>query len=345
MAAATSTGFVKSNYETVRQPLVTGQSSCVNEKNREVVEKALNNTDKNIPSRSLSALYELQLIQLPSELLILTFLQLSIKELLQMRLICSEFKTLIDTNPELQAYIAFQFLQETKLRWNISMEDLKVDYTNKKLSIEVNNNLSLAKLTQTNSALPLLTRILPWISHLIIKKGQSNELLELFTQLKKTQRLTTVYLLNCEIDGKAMQALLELSTRNPPYFYFCNVKTVDCELPLANSHLTVIDSNKAADYSIEKFVTKESDRIALNELSSQVENESSSSDLIVQQFESLNATIKADIIASIWYSYLMTGTNTCVPISKKSVSSFVSSSPHHPAVCAALKQVTLVYSS
>lgn len=291
-----------------------------------------------------------QFLELPEDLLVFILLQLPIEEIGKMAEGCHQLNKLIDTNEELQAYMACEKLKTLQIKCNIPKGDLKVDYTNKKVSVEVGNNLCLWKLTQKNAALPKLHQALPWISHLIIKGGQPNELIELFGQLMENKRLTTVFLLNCEVNSDAMQALSDLEAHSSvnnrsPYIYICNLKTSNCELPL---HLCIIDPSKASDYCLEKFLTTESDRIDLTELSKQVENDNSPSDLIVEKLESLNSTIKAVIIMSIWYSSVMPSKEAGLPISQKAVDnrvcSFVSSNPHSPAISAALKNAALALS-
>ncbi len=320
---------------------------------RPKIQDILRQTNKIGDLQSIKMLYQLQFIQLPDDLLVRILGQLPIKEIEKMAQCCHQLQQLINTNDELQSYIACEKLKALQTECNIPMGDLRVDYTNKKFSVEVGNNLCLWKLTQKNGALPKLHHTLPWISHLIVKDGEPNELIELFKQLKENKKLTTVFLLNCEMSPEAMKALSDFhafssNCQRPPYLYLCNLKTSNCELPQSDLPLCMIDPSKASDYCLEKFVTTESDRIDLNELSNQVENDASPSDLIVEKLGSLNSAIKTLIIMSIWYSSVMPAKEAGLPISKKAVDhrvcSFVFSNPHSPAISAALKSATLALS-
>jgi hypothetical protein len=336
------------NFQTISfgTPSVDDSSNALQVRIPSKIEDILRQTNTALDLQSK----QWQFLELPEDLLVFILLQMPIEGIGKMAEGCHQLKKLIDTNEELQSYIACEKLKSLQTKCNIPMEDLKVDYTNKKVSVEVGNNLCLWKLTQKNGALPKLHQTLPWISHLIVKDGEPNELIELFWQLMENKRLTTVFLLNCKVNSDAMQALSDLEAHSSvnnrsPYIYICNLNTSNCELPSNSAHLSIIDPSKASDYCIEKFVTTESDRIDLNELSKQVENDNSPSDLIVEKLESLNSAVKTAIILSIWYSTVMPTQDAGLPISRnaldRKVCSFVHSNPHSPAISAALKSAAL----
>jgi hypothetical protein len=298
----------------------------------------------------IAPLSELQFIQLPQELSLETLLLLPAEDLLKMRSICKYYKTFIDSSPELQTKIAHRYLQKMQPECHIPLNDLKIDMTHHKLSVEVDGNLCLWKLTQKSSH-PELNKTIPWISHLIVKEGKQKELTELFTQLQQSTRLVTLYLLNCEVDSKAIEALQLLLIPNdqglkPPVLYLCNLRPIACELPsqLSNSssNVVMIDSSKTGEYSIEKFLTKESDWIDLKELDSQVQNESFSGEWILRKMKEMHPIIQTGIISSIWHSKL-TPTSGATPqisrnVIRKKVFDFVSDEPHHPAVRVAVRK-------
>jgi hypothetical protein len=280
----------------------------------------------------------LSVTQLPGDPIALILHQLPLKDILNMRVACSMLQGFIDSNHDLQPLISYQKLKAMPGQYTIPIDDLKFDYTDEKLSVEVSNNLCLWKLTHTP-----LKQTLPWISHLIIKKGKPNELLELFNQLKENKRLTKIYLLNCEVDAEALNSLKQLQiafSSRIPDFYCCDLKTFNCEPPSYGPHLFMLEPNEAPEYSIERFVTKESDRIALKKFSDQVEKESPSGEQIVQNLESLKSVIKTGIISSIWFSTVMPINDTTSSFSKNNtdlaVTTFISMHPHHPAILAAL---------
>jgi hypothetical protein len=292
---------------------------------------------------------QLQLDQMPHELLLEILLLLPIENLLAMRLVCNPFKDLIDGTPELQVRIAYHLLQKMQPNCYIPLDDLKTDLTQNKLSVEVNNNLCLWKLTQDTSSLPQLNSTVSWINHLIVKNAKPKELTKLFTKLQENKRLLTLYLLNCEVDSEALTFLKLLQIRFAddqkfPIFYFCDLKAIDCELPIefstASSNIVLIESNRATAYSIERFLSEESDLIAAREFDLQVQNESSSGELVLKKMEALKSAIKAGIVSSIWHSKLMSQDSLTISKSlmQRVVKAFVVEYPHHPAVRAAAKK-------
>jgi hypothetical protein len=246
----------------------------------------------------------------------------------------------IDSDQELEPFISYEKLKIMPGENNIPIDDLKFDYTEGKLSVEVNNNLCLWKLTHT-----WLNQTLPSITYLIVKQGKSDELLELFNQLKETQRLTKIYLLNCELDANALNSLKQLqnpSSSRIPDFYCSDLKTLNCEPPSYGHNLYMLESNQEAEYSIDRLLTKDSDRVALKKFSEQVDMESPSGEQIVQNLESLRSVIKTGIISSIWFSAVMPVNGTNSSFSKNNtalaVTTFISMNPKHPAISAALNQ-------
>ncbi len=280
------------------------------------------------------------LIELPGDLILLILHILPIKDILNLRLVCLMLQRIIDSDPDLQSLISYEKLKIMPGQNNIPLNDLKFDYTDQKLSVEVNNNLCLWKLTHTP-----LKQTLPWINHLIVKNGKPEELLELFNQLKENQRLTKIYLLNCELDADASNSLKQL--QNPsfsriPDFYCSDLKTLNCESPSYGPHLYKLESNQESEYSIDRFVTKDSDRIALKKFSEQFERESPSGEKILENLESLKSVIKTGIISSIWFSAVMPVHGTNSSFSKNhtalAVTTFISMNPQHPSISAALNQ-------
>jgi hypothetical protein len=343
-----------SNFELSIQPLLDNLESS-NSRKLEIVEKKFFQGPGQfltVPEPISQTQNQIIILfpQLPTELSSEILFLLPIEDLFRMQYICKQFKSFIDTNPKLQIKIAHHYLQTMQSKCNIPIDDLKIDLTNNKLSVEVNNNLCLWKLIQnTSSTSPQLNRTIPWISHLIIKNGEANELTELLIQLQgQTKRLLKLCLLNCEVDSKTIERLQKLlpSEHNlrPPVLYLGNLKPSDCELPsqlsMLSSHVVIIDPDKVNNYSIERFLTEESDVIALSELEQQFQNESLSGELILKKIKELHPIIQAGIVSSIWHSKLSPSTETA-PISIHSIQlrvySFVCQEPYNLAVQGAVK--------
>jgi hypothetical protein len=290
-------------------------------------------------------LSNLQLKQLPKELSLETFLFLPVEDLLKMRRVCKDYRDYIDSSPKLQTKIAYDYLVKRQPKANISLDDLKMFLTDHKLSVQINGALPLWKLTKE------LSPAIPWISHLIIKDGKKNELTDLFKQLKQSKRLTTLYLLNCQVDSNSINALQSLipldglKTKSP-VLYLCNLTPVEGELPqqllTSSPNVVIIDANKASEYSIERVFTKESDLKDLKELDSQVENENLTGELILKKMQEINPVIMAGIISSIWHSKLTSPTESSTIFSKdviqNKVFDFVADQPHHYVVGSAVKK-------
>lgn len=308
--------------------------------------------------QSLVPLSRVQFLQFPIELTLETFLHLPMKDLLTMRLVCQHYRKFIDSQPELQARIAFHFLQNMLPKWNISIDDLKINLTNNKLTVEVNNNLTLFKLiAKSPSSYPLLKKALPCITHLIIKNGKPNELKELFEELLQSQQLTSLTLIDCEVDSKASEFLQLLVSsdlqdrRKLTVLYLCNLKPSNYQLPQyfsdSSSKIVFINPDKAGEYSFEGFLTTEADLIALKELEQKVQIESSSSEIVLKKLKALTPSIKDAIISSIWHSTLMPASADLQKISKKLINrevyAFVSESPHHSSIIAAISKILKLF--
>ncbi len=288
------------------------------------------------------------LIQLPSELSLFILRGLPIQDLIATRSSCDHFYTFIDTTPELQVEIAHHYLQKVACKCNIPLNDLKFALASDRLIVEVNNNLCLWKLTQNTSSLPQLHRTIPWISHLIINNGKPKELTKLFTHLYQSKQLVALYLLNCEVDSEALRALqylhdLTADNQRPPIFHLSNLTPMNCTLPAPFLNLAQesIDPSQANGCSFERLLTQDSDLVALKDLDQQVQNESSSKELVLQKMEALKPAIKAAIISSIWYSTLMPNTrntfDSSINLIQRQVVVFITQWPHHPAVRAAIR--------
>lgn len=293
--------------------------------------------------KAVAPLSHLQFIQFPRELSLEIFLFLPVEDILKIRFACTHYKDFIDSSPVLQTKIAHHFFLLMQPKANIPLDALKIGMAHHKLAVEINENLNLWKFSQR------LSQAMPWISHLIIKDGKANELAELFRQLQQSKRLVTLYLLNCEVDSKAIDALQSLITPDaldlkPVVIYLCNLRPAACELPsqlsTASSNVVIIDADKAIEYSIERFLTKESDRIDLEELNSQIENEYFPREAILKKMKEMNPIILAGMVSSIWYSKLAPTTQDILPVSKRMIQrkvfEFVSDQPHHPAFSAAV---------
>jgi hypothetical protein len=306
---------------------------------------------------SANSLGPLSRLHLPHELSLEVLLGLPVANLLTSRLICRYYRDFIDNTPELQSRITHHFLQTVLPSCNIPLDDLKIDLTHNKLSVEVGNNLCLWKLTQKTSSVPRLNRAVPWISHLIIKNAESTELTEIFTQLRETKRLSTLYLLNCAIDSEAFHCLKSLQTseedRRIPVFYFCNLLTVGFELPvklsIQSSNIVFIEPDKASAYSIERFLSEESDWIAAKEFDRHIQNDSFPGEVILKKMEELKPIVQAGIVSSIWYSKLMpvVGEDSPTPNSLilRRVQTFIIENPHHPAIKAASQKNLKIFPS
>lgn len=290
--------------------------------------------------------------QLPAEIALETLLFLSVADLLKIRQMCTHYKTLIDTTPEIQVKIAHHYLQTMQSECNIPLDDLKLDLTNHKLSVEVNNNLCLWKLSQNSSStIPQLSGTIHWISHLIVKDGKPKELMELFMQLfEQSNRLLTLYLWNCEVDSGAVEVLqsLQLSEARFPVLYLSDLKSMDCSFPatlsIPSSRLVMVEPNRADEYSIERFLTQESDQNALSELEQHVLDESFSGEQVLWKMKQLPQIIQARIVSSIWHSKLAEAAESRLCSNRfiwQQVEIFISKAPHHPAVRVAVRNLLI----
>jgi hypothetical protein len=310
--------------------------------NEPILEKKTPEIDPLSPSR---------FIQLPPEISLEVLLLLPVEDLLRLRHTCTSYKTFIDNTPELQSRISYYFIQKVKPECHILLEELRVDLTCNKLSVEVGNDLCLWKLTHKTDSMPQLNITIPWISHLTIKGGEPNQLTTLFKQLLESNRLTTLCLLDCKIDLETWELLKSLQNsshddKNIPVFYFCNLHTAGFELPAELSTLSpniiTIEPSKAFEYSMERFLTQESDWIAVKEFGQQVQNDSLPGEVVLKKWQELKPILRAGIIHSIWYSKLMPLAGEDLPTSErliqKQVKAFIAEDPHHPAVRAAAQK-------
>ena len=287
-------------------------------------------------SQSLSPLFRFHFTQFPKEVTEEFFLRLPLSELLNMRTICHYYKDMIDNSPLLQRRIAHEYFQKMHPKCNIPLHDLNYCLMNNRLAVQINSNLTLWKINQSFS------RALPWVSHLIVKDGSSPELKELFTHLEQNPRLISLSLINCEVDSECTIELQNLlNSSKSPITYLSKLTPVGCELPLdlttPSESLLLIDPAKAETYSLEKFLSDESDVIAIKEFEKAVSNNKASSQEVLEALDAMKPVIQSKIVTSLWYSRIMNTSNVfdSPAMIQRKTRDFIRENPHHPALIAA----------
>jgi hypothetical protein len=290
---------------------------------------------------------QLQLTQLPPEISFEILKFLPIQELLTTRLVCKHYQNLIDNGSSLQSKITYYSLIQKQSKCNIPLDDLKMYVTHDKLSVEANGNLCLWKLINE----PELNDAISRVSHLFIKNGEPKELTLLFTKLLQNNRLSVLYLFNCELNAVALEKLHSLLTPEdqnlrPLLLYLCNLRLSGCEWPShwsGSDNVKMIVADEGDEYSIEKILSKDSDLQDVFEFEKQVHNEELPAETIVKKMMKLNPVIQAGIVSSIWYSILIPTSSMTAPaptknIVKRLVFNFIFANPHHAALKAAISK-------
>ncbi len=296
-------------------------------------------SEKTADCTRLVAITNETVFRLPDELLLEIFSTLSIPELLEKRKICSYYKHLIDGSYLLQTKIAHHYLIKNVHLSNIPIDDIKYVFHENRLAIDIRNTVPVFNFADK------LGRVVPWTSHLIVRDCDASASHRLLSLLKEHRRLTTLSLMNCELNDQCISDLQELQQAKDencrlPHFNFCNVNTsngmgLPHPLSSASERIRVITPEEANEYSLEKFQSEESDIASLHEFEHMVLNREVASINVLKAYDSIRDVIQRGIVSSIWYSAIMDPDGaTQVPFEEIQlrVREYISSNPHHPAV-------------
>ncbi len=296
--------------------------------------------------KRLMAITDQTIFRLPDELLLEIFSTLSIPELLENRKICPYYLHLIDSSYILQTRIAHHYLIKNVHLSNIPIDDIKYVFHENRLAIDIKNALSVLDLADK------LGRVVPWTSHLIVRDcDDASQLHRLLSLLKDNRRLTTLSLMNCELDDQCISDLQELQQAKDencrlPNFNFCNVKASNSTslpdlLSSASERIRVIAPEDENEYSLEKFQIEEADIASLNEFELIVSNREAPSINVLEVYDSMKESIKREIVSAIWYSVLMDTSEDSKPVPFNQISlmvrEYIANNPHYPAVISAAR--------
>lgn len=269
---------------------------------------------------------------------------LPVPQLVRMREVNRYFRDLVDSSFQLQTRIAHHYLTVMQHKSNIPIDDIRYSLKNDSLALEIKGDLGVHHLSRE------LARVVPWISNLIVKGCKPDQLKVLLTQLKDSQRLTTLYLRDCQVDADCVRLLQDLQKNGKqeyrvPVIYLCNVENRDTDSPMTlplNSHekIKIIASADASVYSLERFQGDEADLNVLSEFERQVSNYQVKTNNVLEIFDSMSYVLKTEIISAIWHGILMDPTSeSTVPTSRIShrVRSYIAEYPHHPSLISAAR--------
>lgn len=285
--------------------------------------------------KPLQPLINLPFLFLPGDILAGIFMHLTVPDLLKIRLSNKTLKGIIDGNSSLQTLIAHFAMEQNGVRYNITSEELKYYLINNKLSVEIKNSLCMLKMNEN------MSRVFPWISHLIVNDIRPKELKELLAHLAGSKRISILYLCNCECDQECLTLLHDLTerqNRDPIILYLYN-----CKLPLemvSSFQVVQLDENEKNEYTIERFFSTESDKIALNEFETMVTSDDTSTEDVIAYAQSLKPWVQLPIISSVWYSAVMNPEKDAQKAPREirqQAWDFLKHNPHHAAIIAAIE--------
>ncbi len=267
--------------------------------------------------------------KLPHEIIPYICYLLSDRQILNMKEVCGDYLKVINTDKKLQTQIAYRFLLDHQQIAGIPLDSIQYFLQHDRLVVDIKDDLSI--LGATNR----LTPAFPWITHLIVRKGSASSLQDLFKLVHASKQITTLFLLDCELDKTHLS---DLSCKKLD-LYFCNTKTPDGADFSEEKTVKIEDAQEV----IEDILGEETDSGSLNEFQQKVIDQDASSDEVLKAFDSMKSSSRAKVISGIWYAAIMDPRETL----KKSIREiqrlareYIEKNPHHPAVLSAVSSST-----
>lgn len=265
---------------------------------------------------------------LPNEILSTICGFLSDPQTLKMKEVCKNYFKIINTDTKIQTRIAYRYLLDRQHLAGIPLDDIQYFLQDNRLVVDIKNDASVCESTKS------LAQAFPWVTHLIIRKGATNSLHNLFSLMKNSTQLETLFLFECKFD---QPCTLNLKI---PNLYLCNSHIPN---DISFSIGTTV-TNDDAPKVFEEILGKETGVSVFQE---KVSDSTASSTQVLQAFDMMEGISRVKVVSALWYAAIVNPralSQTSVGEIQRLARRYIESTPHHPAVASAASSSGSIFS-